>query len=70
MTQISSAFSALRNSTAAGWPSPVRLLPPEEAEGEVRGQLLLLAVAGELLVEVEVGEEEELLEAGALVVET
>ena len=72
MTQISSVFSTLTNSTVAGWPSPARLRPPGEAEGEVRGQLQLLDVAGELLVElvVELEEEEGLLEVGALVGET
>ena len=71
MTQISSVFSTLTNSTVAGWPSPARLRPPGEAEGEVRGQLQLLDVAGELLVELVVElEEEERLEVGALVGET
>ena len=54
----------MTNLTAAGPPSQVRLLPPEEGEGEVREPLQLLAVVGG------VAEEEELLEEGALEVET
>ena len=59
----------MRGSTAADWPSIVKLLPreEEEVEEEVRGALQLLPVAGELVVEVE---EEELLEAEALEEET
>ena len=70
MTQISWVFSALTSSTVAASPSPVKLLPPE-GEGEVREPLQLLAVVGDLALEVEVEEEEkELLEAGGLEVET
>ena len=62
----------MTSSTVAASLSPVKLLPPEEeGEGEVREPLQLLAVVGDLAVEVEVEEEEkELLEAGGLEVET